>query len=107
MSNFRSHDLPFSAVWFQKRRDRKSLLPTQDSSVCSIWYHSAPPLMRNTRCSAAEPRTVSIPATSPVAVPFPVGERLVYQAKFGIFNVGTATMEVAGIDTVRGAAALH
>ena len=41
------------------------------------------------------------------AVPFPVGERLVYQAKFGIFNVGTATMEVAGIDTVRGAAALH
>src|SRR5437879_1216237 len=41
------------------------------------------------------------------AVPFPVGERLVYQAKFGIFNVRTATIEVAGIDTVRGAAALH
>ena len=41
------------------------------------------------------------------AVPFPVGERLVYQAKFGLFNVGTATMEVAGIDSVRGAEAVH
>ena len=49
---------------------------------------------------------LQIGAVAP-AVPFPVGERLVYQAKFGIFNVGTATMEVAGIDTVRGASALH
>src|SRR5213593_2952301 len=41
------------------------------------------------------------------AVPFPVGERLVYQAKFGLFNVGTATMEVAGLDTVRGIETVH
>ncbi|HYT98994.1 MAG TPA: DUF3108 domain-containing protein [Gemmatimonadales bacterium] len=41
------------------------------------------------------------------AVPFPVGERLVYQAKFGLFNVGTATMEVAGLDTVRGTETVH
>src|SRR6267378_1748421 len=32
------------------------------------------------------------------AVPFPVGERLTFNAKYGIFNVGSATMEVMGID---------
>ncbi len=36
-------------------------------------------------------------------VPFPVGERLVYAARLGVFSVGEATMEVAGLDTVRGA----
>lgn len=41
------------------------------------------------------------------AVPFPVGEHLVYQAKYGFFNVGTATMDVAGIDTVRGTPTVH
>lgn len=33
---------------------------------------------------------------------FPVGERMRYQAKFGLFNVGNAVLEVAGIDTIRG-----
>src|SRR3989442_118680 len=47
------------------------------------------------------------PRDSASAVPFPVGERLVYQAKFGLFNVGTATMEVAGLDTVRGTETVH
>jgi hypothetical protein len=42
-----------------------------------------------------------------VAVPFAVGERLVYQAKYGLFNVGTATLQVAGVDTVRGVEAVH
>ena len=44
---------------------------------------------------------------APVAVPFPVGERLVYGARYGPFSVGTATMQVAGIDTVRGVEAVH
>jgi uncharacterized protein DUF3108/glycosyl transferase family 2 len=39
---------------------------------------------------------------APVAVPFPVGERFTYQARYGPFSVGEATMEVAAIDTVRG-----
>jgi hypothetical protein len=43
----------------------------------------------------------------PVAVPFAVGERLVYAARMGVFSVGEATMEVAGVDTVRGAEAVH
>jgi hypothetical protein len=42
-----------------------------------------------------------------VAVPFPVGERLVYGARYGPFSVGTATMQVAGIDTIRGVEAVH
>jgi len=37
-----------------------------------------------------------------VAVPFPVGERFTYQARFGPFSVGESTIEVAGLDTVRG-----
>src|SRR5258708_38278722 len=44
---------------------------------------------------------------APAAVPFPVGERLVYGARYGPFSVGTATMEVAGIDTIRGVEAVH
>ena len=39
---------------------------------------------------------------TPMAFPFPVGERMQYQAKFGMFNVGEAVLEVAGLDTVRG-----
>jgi hypothetical protein len=41
------------------------------------------------------------------AVPFPVGERLTYGAKYGLFSVGTAVMEVMGIDTVRGVETAH
>src|SRR6266705_7207627 len=49
--------------------------------------------------------TVSV--TPAVAVPFPVGERLVYGARYGPFSVGTATMQVAGIDTIRGVETVH
>jgi hypothetical protein len=45
--------------------------------------------------------------TAPVMVPFAVGERLRYQAKYGPFSVGSATMEVAGLDTIRGVEAVH
>src|SRR5206468_1198714 len=45
--------------------------------------------------------------TPAVAVPFPVGERLVYGARYGPFSVGTATMQVAGIDTIRGVETVH
>ncbi len=50
----------------------------------------------------------SLPAAAMVAaVPFPVGERLTYGAKYGIFSVGTAVMEVMGIDTLRGIETVH
>ena len=41
------------------------------------------------------------------AVPFPVGERLSFGARYGPFSVGNAVMEVMGIDTVRGVEAVH
>ena len=53
------------------------------------------------------PPTPATPSPQPLAVPFPVGERLVYGARYGPFSVGTATMQVAGIDTVRGVEAVH
>jgi hypothetical protein len=46
-------------------------------------------------------------ACRPAAIPLTVGEHLVYQAKYGIFSVGTATMDVVGIDTLRGSETLH
>jgi len=41
------------------------------------------------------------------AVPFPVGERLTFGARYGIFSVGSATMEVMGLDSVRGVETVH
>ena len=41
------------------------------------------------------------------AVPFPVGERLSFNAKYVIFNVGSSAMEVMGIDTVHNVEAVH
>ena len=39
--------------------------------------------------------------------PFVVGERLSYDVQFGVIKVGTGSMEVRGIDTVRGRSAYH
>jgi hypothetical protein len=47
---------------------------------------------------------------SALAAPLPAfkaGETLVYEAKYGIFKVGTAMLHVAGIDTIRNAPMLH
>ncbi len=40
-------------------------------------------------------------------VPWFVGERLDYRLKFGFFNVGNATLEVLGIDSIRGVPCYH
>jgi hypothetical protein len=45
--------------------------------------------------------------TLALKVPFAPGERLEYDVKFGIFRVGRASMEVAGVDTVRGEETYH
>jgi len=60
---------------------------------------------RDSSLSAMAIVTPALPA--PAAVPFPVGERLVYGARYGPFSVGTATMQVAGVDTIRGVEAVH
>jgi hypothetical protein len=38
---------------------------------------------------------------------FPVGETLLYDARFGLLNLGRGMMHVAGIDTIRGTPAVH
>ncbi len=50
----------------------------------------------------APPAGAPLRTYAAAAVPFPVGERMTFQAKYGLFNVGTATLEVTGLDTVRG-----
>jgi hypothetical protein len=42
------------------------------------------------------------PATPPTAYPFAVGEKLSYTAKLGMLTLGSGTLEVASVDTVRG-----
>ncbi len=62
------------------------------------------------RDSAPRAPLIGALATSTIGaavVPFPIGERLRYQAKYGVFTVGQATMEVMGIDTIRGEEAVH
>ena len=61
----------------------------------------------DSRTDSARVADTTAKAAVPVSVPFPVGERLVYGARYGPFSVGTATMEVAGIDTIRGVEAVH
>jgi hypothetical protein len=58
---------------------------------------------------APPPDTVATPhdSPSPLPVPFAPGERLEYEVKFGIFRVGRASMEVMGVDTVRGVPTYH
>jgi hypothetical protein len=52
--------------------------------------------------SATTAVAAAVAAPAPESVPFPIGERLRYSAKYGPFSVGEATMEVVGLDTIRG-----
>src|SRR5882724_3777017 len=56
--------------------------------------------------AAGRPLAAQDSASTP-AVTFPVGERLSFNAKYGIFNVGNAVMEVVGLDTVRNTETVH
>jgi hypothetical protein len=42
------------------------------------------------------------PPAPDISPPFTVGEKLSYSAKLGMLNLGSGSLEVAGIDTVRG-----
>jgi uncharacterized protein DUF3108 len=48
----------------------------------------------------------ALPARA-AAVPFAAGERLEYDVKFGFLHVGGGSMEVAGVDSIRGRPAWH
>ncbi|HVE79624.1 MAG TPA: DUF3108 domain-containing protein [Gemmatimonadaceae bacterium] len=45
--------------------------------------------------------------SEPLAVPFYVGERLAYDVKFGALRVGSGSMEVAGVEDIRGRETWH
>jgi hypothetical protein len=47
------------------------------------------------------------PQQRPRSVPFGVGERFTYEVKLGPFKAGRGSMEVVGLDTVRGRVAWH
>jgi hypothetical protein len=44
----------------------------------------------------------TVPPTRPTTYPFAVGETLTYSAKLGLLTLGSGTLEVAGLDSVRG-----
>jgi hypothetical protein len=44
----------------------------------------------------------ALPAAPPTNYPFAVGEKLSYSAKLGMLTLGSGTLEVAALDTVRG-----
>ena len=64
---------------------------------------------------SASPAAVPPPAVAPSAVPSPArrqvpfapGEKLTYDVRFGPLKVGTGTMEVSAIETVRGREVYH
>ena len=56
---------------------------------------------------AAQAQTATGATTTPGSRPFVPGERLSYDVYFGAIKVGTGSMEVRGIDTVRGRPAYH
>ena len=57
----------------------------------------------------AAPQTVLPQQSAPqqMAVPFGVGEKLDYQVKFGAISVGQGSMEVVGLEELRGRTAWH
>jgi len=57
--------------------------------------------------SASPHRPATPVVQDPPPAPWFVGERLEYGVKFGFFNIGRATMEVMGIDTIRGEPCFH
>ena len=65
----------------------------RDSAASTVMTSAAMPLEK--------------PAPAPMRFLFARGEKFDYQVKFGPVSVGSATMEVVGVDTVRGFPAYH
>ena len=66
-----------------------------------------PPLPPVPMAAFAAPRPLEVHDVTFAAVPFAVGEELVYRATFGGIPAGTARMRVEGIEMVRGRPAYH
>jgi len=87
----------------------------------SIWLRGASALAALLATGVAARTSVHVPPPEPIArseiavamradtdpMPFAVGEEANYDVKFGILHVGSGSMRVAGIDTIRGHNAWH
>lgn len=74
------------------------------------WLALATVLLASTRARAQSVRQAGDPtatAAASAAVPFNKGERLDYDVKFSFLHVGNGSMEITGIDSVRGRSAWH
>jgi len=76
------------------------------SALLALALVGAAPLRSQDTICSGTPVVRPVIRANP-AVPFPVGERLTFSAKYGIFSVGSATMEVMGIDTVHSVETVH
>lgn len=71
------------------------------SATTSVWAQSP----GTSPTTAAQ--TVVASEVKPAKVPFGAGERMEYDVRFGSIRVGTAQMEVVGLDNLRGRSAWH
>jgi uncharacterized protein DUF3108 len=74
--------------------------------------HADSTLSRTASLAPATGATPTTPAPAPAAAPatkmaFGIGEKMDYQVKFGPMSVGSATMEVVGVEQIRGAHVYH
>ena len=64
--------------------------------------------LQSPRATAQTDSTPSTPlALSPRAVPFGAGERMEYVVRWGKINPGRGSMEIVGVEDVRGRPAVH
>ncbi|HEY2378889.1 MAG TPA: DUF3108 domain-containing protein [Gemmatimonadaceae bacterium] len=74
--------------------------------VCAL-LALVPSVLRAQVVAQAGAPSLAAASLSVAPVPFASGERLEYDVKFGFLHVGRGSMQVAGIDTVRGHATWH
>src|SRR6185312_1866315 len=89
------------------RRARRTAAPLATLALCAALVLVGDRTARATPlplppCGDTVPTVVH-----PAAVPFAVGEELVYSATFGFVHAGAGRMRVEGIDTIRDRPAYH
>jgi len=91
--------------WDRLAQAWKARRVIRTAHVATLALFLATPLRsQNDSARGGTRATVTAAATM---VPFAVGEKMRYQANYGPFHVGQATMEVVGLDTVRGTETVH
>ena len=85
---------------------RDSLTARVDSTTTTTVAPPAPPLLPTPATVPATPRPSKL-AVALSHLPFGDKERLEYQVKYGFLGVGSAVLEVLGLDSIRGAPAVH